>query len=366
MPETEQTEQTKIEEQTGWFEDVPETPETPETNEMSVEELRNLAGEKEKVEVEAKEKVEAEKVETEKVEAEKAETERVAKLAGEQGKTVDEITRAEVEKKEQDRLESVAKEEGVSVDTLKENEAKDNEIVNRHKGSASKIAKALRGLQSSYDKSQNELTQLKSQQEAQKSKLSDKEIEERCEENRDRIIEQYIKMYPAESEDLSEDVIFDRGKNLVKASQKNIAEKQKGEIKQKADDKRQQFLRDLKEDDREFKTDIEHALKETLDNQIIHNDFDIKELIVWARGKKYTTEHVKSLVDASFKRGQEQSKILGEKTKVGGAKPSGQQTYSHNLTDVEKDRALVVYSAYENWSDSKKFAEYEKIKDKDF
>jgi len=345
---------------------IGENKEKKPLEDLSVEELKILAEEKEKVETEKKEEVETE--ETKKKEEEQAviETERVEKLAQEQGKSIEDVIQDESDKKEMDRLEDIAKKEGISVDAIKENEVKDKSIVERHEGNPLKIAKALRGLQSSYDKLQNELKRIKEQQAAQSQILSDKEIETRCEENREKIVEQYIKIYPNEAEELSEDVIFDRGKTLVKASQQKSIEKQRSELKEKADERRGQLLENLSEVDREFKPNIERALKETLDEQIIHQDFDVKELIVWARGSKYTKEHVKELVDAAFKRGQEQSKILGEKTKIGGAKPIIQQTYSHNLTDDEKERAKTIFYYEEKWPDSKKFAEYEKIKDKDF
>ena len=116
----------------------------------------------------------------------------------------------------------------------------------------------------------------------------------------------------------------------------------------------------------EFKYDIEQILKETTDNNIMADDFQVDQLITWARGKKFTKTHVKELIDSAFKRGQEQASIVGERTKVGGARPLSQETFSYNLTDSEKERALVRFGTETKWSDSKKFAEYEKIKSNDF
>ena len=147
-------------------------------------------------------------------------------------------------------------------------------------------------------------------------------------------------MYPQESENLNEDVIFDRGKSLVKRAQKADFENQKKDIIQKATDKRREILTSLPESAEEFKYDIEQILKETTDNNIMADDFQVDQLITWARGKKFTKTHVKELIDSAFKRGQEQASIVGERTKVGGARPLSQETFSYNLTTSTMQRTI--------------------------
>lgn len=289
-----------------------------------------------------------------------AEDKRLEEKAKTLNKTVEEVKKVEVEEKaEQERLEKVAKEEGRTIDEIRAEEAKDKALVERHGNDPVKIARALRKEQSEYGKIKNEneeLKKFKASVEQRSKQASEQALNARMESDRDKIVDTYRTKYREECEDISDDVVFERAKNLIMKGFEKQQEEAKGQLKTKATEKRSELITKLPDQFKDFVPEIKTLLDECEDSQIIDTEFDIEYLANYARGKKFTQEYIKSLEDASFKRGQEQAKII-PKTPAG--RPTGHSKGSSaNLSESQKERAVEIYGRREGWTKERMYEEY--------
>jgi hypothetical protein len=297
--------------------------------------------------------------EKQKQEAEAAETQRIDKKAKELNKTVEEVKQIETtEKTEHDRLDKIAKEENRSIDEIKADEAKDKSIAERHGNDPVKIARALRKEQSEYGKIKNEidgLRKFKEEVNAQTIKFNEQRFESQMENGRADIIEKFREKFPDESEPLSDDAVFERGKGLIR---KGLEEKERvsnENIKTQAETKRADIIKTLPEEFKDFVPEIKELIEQCNNHQILDKEFDVAFLANYARGKKFTPDYVKSLVDDAYKRGVEQAKII---PKVPPGKPTNIKKENVSLTESQKTRAIEIYGRRDGWSQEKMFEEY--------
>lgn len=354
-----------------------ETPEEKEAREKAEEAAKHKEeakeGDETPEEKEAREKEEAaaKKKEEDEGAAEAKEAERLEKKATKLEKTVDEVKALEAgEKAENDRIEAIAKEDGITAEEVKENEAKDKSLAERHGGDAVKVARALRKEQSEYGKLKKEsddLRDYKAQAEAQRTKFNEKAFNARMEEHRDDLIDKYREKFPNDSldskgEELSDDAIFERGKALVKEGIKDKEQKNAKDVEKTAKEKRAELIKDLPEEFKDHLTEVKDLLDTTDDLQILDKEFDVVFIGNYARGKKFTPDHVKSLEDAAYKRGVEQAKILpkGSKTPKPTEKTKGGSAATKNMTAEQKSRAEEIYGRHDGWSKEQMWAEYMK------
>ncbi len=330
--------------------------------------------EKEKIEEPAgEEKPEAERIAEEE---KQADDERVSKLAEEQGKTVEEIRQAETEEKaaeeakgeeqkELERVETIAKEEGLTVEEVKEAEAKDLKVVENYGNDPKKIAKALRKENSAYGKLKAEHDKLsgwKKEYDAQRLKYNEERVNTELEAQRDKIVEEYIKFNPNESNE-DEAVLFERAKVKVKKALEDKEDKQREEVRERADEARGTIISSIPEEYKEYTPDIKEVLNQEDNDVVLSEDFDIQNICYWARGKKMTPEYVDSLVKAAEKRGMEQPEILEKKsgsvsTGSRTPKPEGKNAIVGTATVADKERASEMFGNKEGWSEDKKLEEY--------
>lgn len=303
--------------------------------------------------------------------AEKVETDRLEAKAKELEKTVDEVKDAETqEKAETDRIAKVAEEEGMTVEEVIEQEVKDKTIAERHGNDPIKIARALRKEQSEYGKSKNELEELRSfknQVEVERTQFNAQQLETQMEADRDKIIDIFMKNFPTESENLSEDAIFERGKARILKAKEEQSRVATEESAGKAKDRRIEIIKAIPDEYKEFIPDIKGLLEKCGDKQVLDPGFDASWISNLSRGKKYTPEYVKMMEDSAYKRGAEQSKII---PKVQTPKPSKQSNGSGeggSLSNSEKYRAEEMYARRDGWSKERMWDEYAKNdKGKDF
>jgi len=343
--------------------DAPKEEEKPEEKGEEVVVIDDKPGE---------EKTDEEKAAEE--EAAKVEEERVAKLAEEKGKTVEEIIQQEAdakaaegdktdEQKEQERLEAIAKEEGITVDEVKEAEAKDLKVVENYGNDPKKIAKALRKENSAYGKLKSEhekLVEFKKQFDSEQAKYNEKRVNADLEAQRDRIVEEYVRLNPEEADD-DEAVLFERAKIKVKTALKYREEEANKEVQAKADEARETLVSNIPDEYKEFSPEIKDILKTEENQVVLSEDFDITNLCFWARGKKYTPEYVKGLIEAAEKRGKEQPEILERKTgavSTGSRATHGGKTVSETASPKDRERALEMFGNKDDWSEQKKIEEY--------
>lgn len=314
--------------------------------------------EEEAEEAKAKEEAEArEKAET-------VENKRLDKKAKELNKTVEEVKGLETsEKTEQERIEKVAKDEGLTVEEVKENETKDLSIADRHGKDPIKIARALRKEQSEYGKLKNEvegLREYKTQSETNKAKFNDQTFNAQMEERQDEVIELYREKYPNDSDDVSDDVVFERAKGLIR---KGLEDKEKEAgmvVKKDAELRRTDLLKNIPEEFKEFIPDVKKMLTECDDRQILDKEFDASYLANYVRGRKYTPDYVKSLETAAYKRGSEQSKIIPKIPKSTPTSKKSSSVLIASMSNTDRARAEEIYSRHEDWTKERMWEEYAK------
>lgn len=160
-------------------------------------------------------------------------------------------------------------------------------------------------------------------------------------------------------------MLFERAKNELKGVIKQNQEKEEVRVKEASEIRREELLDNLPEEFNEVKVDIKNVLKEVENSHVLTKDFDIMHIAHYARGKKYTPEHIKSLTEAAEKRGREESKIKEKKTVPAGGR-GGKKSPATSLSEDDKSRAHDIY-ANEEWDEAKIFSEFIKNhKGKDF
>jgi len=270
------------------------------------------------------------------------------------------------EEKEGEVLKKIAEEEGITVEEAKEIIGKDKSIVERHENDPLKIARALRKEQSEYGKikSENEkLRQFKSEIEVKQFEFREDVFNQKCETNREKLIEVYLKGHPKE-EDENEDVLFERTKVEAKNVMKEREAKNLEQVTQKADEKINNMVSELPEEFKEFVPEIKDLVKNINKNEILEENFDVIHIAHWARGKKYTPEYVESIIKDAEKRAKEEPKIK-EKNTHPSSERGATKVSTTSLSEEEKSRAKEIYGDY-GWPEDKVFSEYAKShKDKD-
>ena len=133
------------------------------------------------------------------------------------------------------------------------------------------------------------------------------------------------------------------------------------ELSGKAKEKRVEVLGTLTEAEKEYSSDIKGLLEKTPDATIMHEDWSFDDVKSWARGKYYTPEKMEEIRKDSFKKGQEEAKILGLKEKDARGHSSGKtpvkKTTAASLTEEQKEQALNMFRI-EGISDDKKYEMY--------
>ena len=335
-------------------EPIPDAEKKPEPKEVK-------EGEEEESVEKTPEEVAAEKVVKE---AEAAETARLDKKAKELGKTVDEIKQIETtEKAETERLEKVAKDEGKTVDEVKAEEAKDKTVAERHGNDPVKIARALRKEQSEYGKLKNEaegLRKFREQAIADARKFNEQRLNSALEKDREKIVTTYREKYKDEEgiDVLSDDAVFERAKGVIRKGLEERETTREESIKTQAETKRAEILKTLPEEFKDFIPEVKDLLAECGNDQILDKEFDVAFLANYARGKKYTSDYVKSLEESAYKRGGEKAKIIPNVPSAKAGSPKG--VISTPLTEIQQRRAEELYGNREGWTKQKMYEEYSK------
>ena len=313
----------------------------------------------------------------EQVEKDAADEERIAKLADEQNKTVEEIKKEEEANKETPeqietkRIEDIAKEEGITVDEVKEGETKDKAIIERLGGDINKVAKSLRSENSAYGKlkvEHEELSTFKKNVEIARAKFSEEQIDATLADKRDEVIKVYLKKFP-DQESETDDVVFERAKVRIKEALKDKEVEATGKLKVEADTARETLIKSIPEEYKEYVPEIKEVLKGNPDSDVVDKEFDVMNLAHWARGKKFTPEHVKSLEDAAYKRGKEQPEIKKKKTGAisSDGRSEGEKLNSSLLssaTEADILRAQELNGTKAGWSKDKMVDHYMKTQKK--
>ena len=246
----------------------------------------------------------------------------------------------------------------LTIDEAKEDITKTKAIVEKYKNDPVELARALRHTQSGYD-------QLKSKEGKPQiiiQKDPGAEIREFAEKNKEKIIENFRKKFPAKSEMMSDEVILEESVAIAEKDYEAWQRTEGDKVAKLAGEKREQLLTSLSEGDKRFLPDVKALLSRTPDHQIAHESFDIKDFVYHARGAYYTPDRVKALEDAAFKRGKEDPKILGVKSgTTGGPAPKKSDSAGGGWagTEDQKNRALEMFSAEDGYTEEQAFKAFQ-------
>jgi len=273
------------------------------------------------------------------------------------------------EQKEEARIKKGAEDEGMTIDEFKADEDKDTSIAERHGNDPKKIARALRKEQSQYSKLKNDnekLAEFKSNVENQYKVLNETKFQEACEAKREEFVEKYVKFHP-EQEDESEEILFERAKNEIRATIKNGDDKKQADMNAKATERRTAIIEAIDDDFKEVLPEIKAVLKVVSNSEVVKDDFDIAYIANYARGKKYTPEYVKTLIKDAEKRGKAEFKIKDKNNIPRGGGGGGKGSKAGlALSESEKTRAMEIYGN-RGWTAEKVFNTFsENDKGKDF
>jgi len=190
--------------------------------------------------------------------------------------------------------------------------------------------------------------------------------------SREDIIESYREQNPDITENASDDAVLKMAAREIKTALDKQGESRRADLSKQAKEKRTSLIGNLSEGDKQFLPEIKSMINNLSDAQIAADDFSLQPYINYAKGKKYD-KAMKEAEERGFKRGQEEAKIIAEKSKKGGPadgspKPKQKGGLKRDLTAREKDRALTMYENLDA-PDEEKFKMYIELytkKDEEF
>ena len=210
-------------------------------------------------------------------------------------------------------------------------------VAEKYKGNPIEMAKALRSTQSAYDKLKAEAAKPKTVIQ-QDPRL---EINQYVAQNKAKLVEQYRAKYPAKSDLMTDEAILEDVTEI--ASQRHAAWRQEEaqKIKASAGQKRESSLAEIPDADKRYIPDVKALLQRYSDAEVMDESFNVRDVIAWAKGQRFDDE-VKAAEERGYKRGQEETKIIGAKTGAEG-KPPAKKPESTGLSDKQKARAHEMF-----------------------
>lgn len=321
----------------------------------------------------AEEKAAQEQADKEAKEAEEAENKRILDAKDDDLDDAQKAKKVELvaakEKADKEAAEQKPEEEVIRDHALKHNltieEAKDDidktkAIIEKYKGDPKELARALRHTQSGYDqlKAKEGKPQIIIQQDPSA------EIRAYAEANKEKIVANFRKKFPAKSEDMTDEVILEDSVAQAERDYEIWKREEGAKITANATTKRDQLLASIPEADKRFLPDVKALLSRTPDHEVVHESFDIKDLLYYARGSYYTPDRIKSLEAAAFKRGKEDPRILGVKPEGGTGGPAPQKSGQASSTiwagtEEQKARALEMFSAEDGYTEERSYKAFQ-------
>lgn len=277
-----------------------------------------------------------------------------------------------VEKSEDEVIQDWAVKNNLTYAEAKEDLEATKGVIAKYKTSE-EIAKALRKTQSAYDKLRTESAKEKEAQEEFKiSENPQLEVDNYFEHGtlpngrsvKEAAVETYRRQFPNKSADMTDEAIIEEQK--YQATQRFMAwqgEKVK-EMKSLAGRKREDLLSTLAEADRRFVPDVKVILDGTDDRTILNKNFNLKDIVYWAKGQRFEDE-IKKAEERGYKRALENPKIVGQKvTQSAVSKPKSASVPSVNLTADEKYRARQMFDMMSEQEAYEAYAEVAKKRKK--
>lgn len=256
-------------------------------------------------------------------------------------------------------IEAYAKENNITLERAKEEVEHIAKINEKYKGDPKLIAKAQFHALRNYNRLESEYKSLKEGKEAQEraaSEISVDAVKKMMEEGKvplngkqatkEQIVDAYRAAYPDLTDSLEDDKVLSLAAKEYKGSLDSMQAEEKGKSALKAKEKRESVLTSLGEADKQFLPKLKPMLDSLTDAHILHEAFDIKTYVTYAKGEAYDErvkafdQEKKDFGDKEYNRGLEQAKILGEK-RIPEGKKSKVKTIA--LDEAQKKRAREMF-----------------------
>lgn len=243
------------------------------------------------------------------------------------------------------RITEHATKHGMTYVEAKEDIEKTEEIIKQYKNDPAEMARAMRNKDREYQKLRTESDKEKAKRDPVFKRMSDDAFREYAREEirkKADFVDAYREKYPAKSESMTDEAIIEEIAEQELFIYRRKADEKEGELKSTAARKRDDLIKGLAPENRQFIPEIKALLLETDDGAILNPDFDLSDSINWAKGKKYDAD-VKAAYERGLKQGKEKPEIIGAKGSGGSSvKPAGQGS---DLNKAQKDRAREMFGS---------------------
>lgn len=241
----------------------------------------------------------------------------------------------------------------MTLDEAKDDLEKNKGLIGKYQ-SPEEMARAMRTLQREHEALKKEAGDKEDQYQISSNPRLD--VYNWLRNNQEQALTEYKAQYPARTRDMEDDAILEEiaDKLLVGYSQWN--ESRKEILKKDASKRRDELLTSIKESDRRFIPDIKAVLDKTSDRVIVGRDFNLNDVVRWAKGADYDRA-VKEAEERGRKQAEEKPRILGTlpTPKTESHTPSKKTMVS--LTPWEKKEALRMYGGT-TMTEDEKYQEY--------
>jgi len=250
-----------------------------------------------------------------------------------------------------------AKTESVSEDEARELLLSEAKFAEKYDNDPKKIARAARNTQVMLGKTQEELKQAKAKPSPAPIPLVGlKDVIEKGEFevggkkiSKEKFISAYRETEPDITEDMEDNKVFPLALKEMKARIEKSMTQNREVLKSEAGKKRTELISKLSEVDKKYLPDIKPLIDETPDAQIMSEQFNLADMVRWAKGGIDIEKVEKESYAKGLAKGKEEAKILGEKGPVGGTgkkktkKEAKTGSAAEQLSETDKTRALEMF-----------------------
>jgi len=270
--------------------------------------------------------------------------------------------------------ESFATEAKISVEDAKKELESMNKVSDKYGNDPKKLSKAYLSQQRENVKAQERITELQKPPKVSAFELPLDSLIKHMEDGKltvngnaqakETIVEAFKEKHPKLTEKADDDTVLAMAAKEIQAAFIKQEEKDLQDISVNASSRREELIKNLPEEDKEFESLITPVLQKTPDVLVMGEDYNLDELVSWARGKN-SKQRETDAYERGLKKGKEGAKIIALKPEEGEAPPETNDTKEKisNLSEPDKVRAKEMYDGT-NMTEEAKFLAYIEYKEK--
>lgn len=267
---------------------------------------------------------------------------------------------AEKENVEDPYVSEYGKKQGLSPEEAKTEVESLRAIAKKYGDDPVKLAKAYREVQSAYDKQKVTASSNVNPAVAAIAANPRSYVAGEVGKNSQKLIEEFRSLNPARSRDMDDEQVVEEIVERGTFAIKNQIRDYEITLKQDASNKREEFIKGIKEADRSLLPDIKPILEQLPDHQIVSAGFKFQDLVQYAKGKS-VDRLIKEAEDRVHKQYESKDKkIVGEISKPAQTtkvKQTPEQSRTTGMSIWQKDQAKQMFIS-SGMSDDEMFEAY--------